>query len=242
MIAGFRLFSILLLVSSLGYTARGQQPAATPPKAATAPAPAAADAIPTDPAVPMLKKAYEMVTKKDLPGALNLTNEAVKENPKSFAALTLRGMIYSQQKNWANAETDFNAALAIDPTNVVVKFNLGEIKFVQKQYDQAKPRFQALVNDGNMGDFAEYKVFLCDLFGGKDDAAAKELAVFNARESRPSYYFGNAAWDLVHKKIDDARGWLVSASNIYPPSKNQFYAASLRDLGYLPLPPPPVAP
>jgi hypothetical protein len=40
----------------------------------------------------------------------------------------------------------------------------------------------------------------------------------------------------LHKNIDDARSWLVSASRIYPPRKNAYYAQSLRDLGYLPIP------
>jgi Tfp pilus assembly protein PilF len=184
-----------------------------------------------------LKKAYQALTEKDLDGALTITDQAVKDNPKSFAALTLRGMIYSQKKQWTSAEADFSSALVLDPTNVVVKFNLGEIKFVQKDYDAARARFQPLTADPVMGDFASYKVFLCDLFGGHEDQAKKELDVFNAAESHPSYYFGNAAWDLYHKNIEDARSWLTSAGNIYVPSKNQFYAASLKDLGYLPLPP-----
>jgi hypothetical protein len=54
----------------------------------------------------------------------------------------------------------------------------------------------------------------------------------------PSYYFANAAWDLVHHKPDEARSWLGSASDIYTPAKNGFYAASLFDTGYLPLKPP----
>jgi hypothetical protein len=58
-------------------------------------------------------------------------------------------------------------------------------------------------------------------------------------ETGPSYYFGTAAWDLAHKDVEGARSYLASAGQIFPASKNQFYAASLRDLGYLPLPPPP---
>jgi Tfp pilus assembly protein PilF len=236
MIAGFRRIPFLLVVASLSLQAQtpsANEPASTP----VAPPPnSAPDAIPSDPAVPQLKKAYEALTKKDLDGALTITDQAVKDNPKSFAALTLRGMIYSQKKQWTSAEADFGAALVIDPTNVVVKFNLGEIKFVQKQYDAARARFQPLMADPVMGDFAAYKVFLCDLFGGHEDVAKKELAAFNAAESHPSYYFGNAAWDLVHKDTEGARSWLTSAGNIYQPSKNQFYAASLKDLGYLPLP------
>jgi hypothetical protein len=212
------------------------EPASTP----VAPAPSmnagAATGAPSDPAVPMLKQAYELLKDKNIDGALQLTDEAVKNSPKSFAALTLRGMIYSQKKQWTSAEADFNSALVLDPTNVVVKFNLGEIKFVQKQYDAARVRFESLATDPVMGDFASYKVFLCDLFGGHEAEAKKELDVFNVAEEHPSYYFGNAAWDLYHKNTDDARGWLTSAGNIYIPSKNQFYAASLKDLGYLPLP------
>jgi Tfp pilus assembly protein PilF len=252
MIDSFRRLPFFLLVATLGLHAQtpagnaAGAPDLTSTPIATVPAPAApgpsdlsADNIPNDPAAPMLRQAYQLLVKKDFDGALTIIDEAVKNNPKSFAALTLRGMIYSQKKEWTSADADFNTALAIDPNNIVVKFNLGEIKFVQKDYDTARARFAALANDPVMGDFASYKVFLCDLFGNHEDQAKKELDVFNAAESHPSYYFGNAAWDLYHKNIEDARGWLNSAANIYIPSKNQFYAASLKDLGYLPLPPPP---
>jgi Flp pilus assembly protein TadD len=234
MIDGLRRIPLLLLAASLSLHAQDASAGAE-----AAPAPSVAsdpNAPPTDPAVPMLKQAYALLTKQDFDGALQLTDEAVKNNPKSFAALTLRGMIYSQKKQWTSAEADFNSALALDTTNLVVKFNLGEIRFVQKDYDTARARFLPLTKDPVMGDFAQYKVFLCDLFGGHEDLAKKELDVFNAAETHPSYYFGNAAWDLYHKNIEDARGWLTSAGNIYLPSKNQFYASSLRDLGYLPLP------
>jgi Tfp pilus assembly protein PilF len=244
MIDGYCRILLLLLVASLSLRAQsslggndaGAEPASTP----VAPAPTMepdSNAPPNDPAVPMLKQAYGMLTKGDMDGALQLTDEAVKNNPKSFAALTLRGMIYSQKKQWTSAEGDFAAALAIDPNNLVVKFNLAEIRFVQKQYDVARTRFLPLAKDPVMGDFAQYKVFLCDLLSGNEAQARKELDVFNAAETHPSYYFSNAAWDLYHKNPDDARSWLISAANIYIPSKNQFYASPLKDLGYLPLPP-----
>jgi len=120
----------------------------------------------------------------------------------------------------------------------VLKFNLVEVHFMQKQYDQARPGFVALERDPDMGDFALYKVFLCDLFGGHMDVAKKELDVFNDTMGNPSYYFANAAWSLAHNHVEDARSWLLSASRIYPPRKNMYYSQSLRDLGYLPLPQP----
>ena len=81
---------------------------------------------------------------------------------------------------------------------------------MQEQYDAARAGFAALEKDPivktqpDMGDFAAYKVFLCDLFGGHQAQAKKELDVFNDIMGNPSYYFCNAAWDLVSKRTSMA--------------------------------------
>ncbi len=182
----------------------------------------------------------------DPDGALSDLNQALKLSPNSTGALVLRASIYCQKKEWTLAEADFDNAARIAPTNTVLKFNKIEVKFMQKQYDLARSGFLALERDPDvtksdpeMVDFASYKVFLCDLYGGHVDAAKKELGVFNDAMGNPSYYFANAAWDLYYKNIDGARDWLLSASRIYAPRKNAYYSQSLRDLGYLPIPPPP---
>jgi tetratricopeptide (TPR) repeat protein len=200
-------------------------------------APAAVPQV--DPSSHAMAVAIGKMNANDVNGALDKLTEAIKLNPKNSAAYVLRASIYCQKKLWTQAEEDFAAAGAIDPRNVVIKFNEVEVKFLQKQYDAARPGYAALADDPDMGDLAKYKVFLCDLFGGHEDAAAKELDAFNKAGENASYYFSNAAWDLYHKKIEDARGWLISASHIYAPQKNGYYAQSLRDLGYLPLPEPP---
>jgi len=203
-------------------------PGSTPPAPAT----------PTDPYSQALAAAMVRMNANDLDGALAKLTEAIKLNPHGSGAYIFRASLYCQKKLWAQAEQDFNTAAQISPGNVVIKFNLVEVKFLQKQYDAARPGYVALENDPEMGDLAAYKVFLCDLFGGHEAMAKKDLDVFNQADTNPSYYFSNAAWDLFHKNIEDARGWLVSASHIYPLAKNAYYAQSLRDLGYLPIPEP----
>jgi tetratricopeptide (TPR) repeat protein len=193
---------------------------------------------PADAAQDMIKSAIEKMNANNVDGALGDLSQAIKVNPNSTGAYVLRASIYCQRKQWAQAQDDFDSAARIAPRNSVLKFNQVEVKFMQKQYDLARPGFVALEHDSDMGDFASYKVFLCDLFGGHEDVARKELDVFNAAMGDPSYYFGNAAWDLKHKNLDDAREWLLSASRIYPLAKNQYYAQSLHDLGYLPIPAP----
>jgi tetratricopeptide (TPR) repeat protein len=242
--ARFRFLSFVLgasalLLSPLG---RAQQLATTnaPSSAPTAPAKAASPTLtsPAEAAQKMIADAIERMNANDTDGALNDLTQAIKLNQNSPDAYFLRGSIYYQKKLWPQAETDFETAGRLAPTNVVIKFNVAETKFVQKKYDLARPGFAALEKDPDMGDFASYKVFLCDLFSGHDADAQKELDVFNDAMGNPSYYFANAAWDLAHKNIEDARSWLLSASRIYPTRKNALYAQSLLDLGYLPLPAP----
>jgi len=229
------LCAFIVLVSIPGHAQ--QLATTTTPPASTNAAPSALT-TPTVAAQRMIADAVKRMNANDVEGALSALNQAIQMNPNSTGALVLRASIYCQKKLWSQAEDDFKAAAKIAPTNSVLKFNLVEVKFMQKQYDQARPGFLALETDPDMGDFASYKVFLCDLFGGHEAAAKKDLDVFNDVMGNPSYYFGNAAWDLVHKDLDGGRDWLLSASRIYPPQKFSYYAQSLRDLGYLPIPEP----
>lgn len=193
---------------------------------------------PIEAAEKAISDAVMKMKNNDADGALLSLNKALTLNPNATGAYVLRASIFCQRHQWAQAEDDFRSAARIAPTNVVLKFNLVEIKFMQKQYDIARPGYVALEKDPDMGDFASYKVFLCDLYGGHEAAARKELDTFDDIMGNPSYYFANAAWDLYYKKVDDARDWLLSASRIYPAPKFTTYGQSLRDLGYLPIPPP----
>jgi len=228
-----RLRPLFFALATSGFCAvlgHAQAPAGT-----ATPAPGSGPGLtsPIDPAQELIKSAMTKMNANDLDGALNDLTQAINTNPGSTGAYVLRASIYCQKKQWTQAENDFNAAAKIAPTNMVLKFNQIEVKFMQKQYDLARPGFLALVNDPDMGDFASYKVFLCDLMGGHEAQARRELDVFNATMGNPSYYFANAAWDLAHKNDDDARSWLGSALRIYPQRKNAYYAQSLKDLGLL---------
>ncbi len=188
---------------------------------------------------PTLEKAAEFYGQGKPDEALSIVNAVLQTEPNSINAYILRGAIYSQKQAWDQAQKDFQTALQMDPKNDGVRYDLADLKFKQKQFDTARPAFVPLQNntDPDIRDLIEYKIFICDLLAGHEDVAAKELDAFNQVGSNPSYYFGNAAWDLVHKKTDDAKSWLFSAIHIYSARKQLLYASILRDTGYLPLPP-----
>ena len=175
--------------------------------------------------------------------SLSALNAILQKQPQNVNALLLRGAINMQKQQWDSAGKDYQAVLQLDDANAEAKFNLADLKFRQHQFDDARVAFIALPasKDDDVKDLTQYKIFLCDLLGGHDDVAAKELDAFNQVASKPSYYFGNAAWNLVHKKTEEARTWLISAGNIYAPRKHFLYMGILKDMGYLPLPPMPDA-
>jgi tetratricopeptide (TPR) repeat protein len=187
----------------------------------------------------LLKDSYLAYHEGSLDVALNKANQLVALDTQSRDAHMLRANIYADQKQWDKADYDYQVVLTIDPTFSPAKFDMAELKFMQKKYDEARVGFTELKDDKDFGDFATYKVLLCDLFAPHEDAAAKDLDALNQVGGNPSYYFGNAAWDLVHNKPSDAANWLKSASRIYSnnPQKFAHYTRSLFSLGYLPIHP-----
>ena len=166
-------------------------------------------------------------------------NAAIRENPYDARAYAERGNIYASTKDWFMAAEDYQRSLQIDNTNDAVKYNLADMAFVQKKYASARNGFATVSPDSELADVAAYKLFLCDLYGGHQDVAAKELTRFNNIGSNASYYFANIAWSLYNKKPEEARSWIDSAARIYAPNKLNMYDRCLFDLGYLPMAPPP---
>jgi Tfp pilus assembly protein PilF len=243
--SGTVLFLTAVLTTSLAHaqhsaldafgTNSAPQPAPAPMRIAPPPQPSQPDA----PGIAELRASFDLLSKGQVDEALTQVNAAIQLNPQNPDGYGMRGSIYTEKKQWDLATQDYQKVLSMTPNDGPAKFNLSEIKFRQKQYDAARAGFEALVKDEQLGDLSSYKVFLCDLYGGHADVAAKELDVFNQVGGNASYYFANAAYSLYNKKTEEGRDWLISAVRIYSQNKVNLYAASLKELGYLPLPPPP---
>jgi Tfp pilus assembly protein PilF len=167
--------------------------------------------------------------------ALEKAKADIQADPNNAVNYIVRGNIYGRERIWADAQKDYEKALALDPRNSAARLDLAIIEFRQKKYDQARAGFVPLAHDTDLGDLASYMIFLCDLFGGHEAQAAQELAVFNAAGRNPSYYYANVAWYIYHHDPGHARGFLDSATQIYEPAKASLYTANLVELGYLPL-------
>jgi hypothetical protein len=216
--------------SPANVSAAPENPPMSTPPAQVETAPVAPFSPPATPANLNLGNAKQQVLDAEMAKA----NAILQKDPSNVVGYERRGNVYGQEKMWDLATKDYRHALEIKSNSTPALFNLAEIDFLQKKYDSARTGFVALQKDPDFSDLASYKVFLCDLAGGHEEAAAKELDAFNQAGSNASYYFANVAWSATHQQPADAKQWLASAMRIYSPSKITQYATSLFDLGYLP--------
>jgi len=168
---------------------------------------------------------------------LDKANASIRDDPVNPNLYIIRASVEYKKKLWDGARKDFQTALELDGPRVQIEFNLAEVDFAQKKYDNARSGFSLLEQDSNVGNLAKYKCFLCDLYGGHEELADKELDSFTQIRSSASYYFANVAWSLYFHKIDVAKDLLNRAEKKCSPEQVTIYQTSLYDLGYLPLAP-----
>jgi hypothetical protein len=205
----------------MGFFRPCHAPAQEPATNSTAQAPpSVADAIKD-----LLSKSSQDLADGDSDQAIREASLAIQIDSHNAEAYELRGSIYIQKKLWDKAERDYTTADRISPDGVY-KYKLAEIKFLQKAYDDARPRFAALRGDPHLGDLATYKVFLCDLFGGHEALSGTELAALDQAKKNPSYYYSHAAWDWTHNQRADMNKLLATARQLYGNSTEDLYTSS----------------
>ena len=179
----------------------------------------------------LLNESSTLLTQGKQDDALRKVDAALQIDPKNTLAYTLRAAIYAQEKLWDRAEQDYQTAYKIAPSEVVFKYNMAELQFMQKAYDNARPGFFALQHDKELGDLASYKVYLCDLFSRRNDIADKEREAIKKTGESPAYYYSNVAWYLIHQQKEEADTWLSSALQRFDAKTNDPYLKSLIEAG-----------
>jgi Flp pilus assembly protein TadD len=221
---------LVLLALGMATTLWGQ---ANPPAAASAPA---ADPVLSNPEYQRLyNDAAVALQKKDYAAALGKLDELDKAFPNAINAVNLRGAVYTEQRDFAKAGEAFAKAADLDKKAFPPRFNIGEVLFLQKKYAEARAKFEALQAEDSKNDLVRYKVFLCYLAAGEKEKAEKVLGEFNFAGDLPAYYFAHAAWEFAKPtpNLEEAKGWLESAGNIYSQQANLLFVDSLVELGYL---------
>src|SRR5438874_5164993 len=185
------------------------------------------------------EQALQAYEQRDFDSAAKLAEQADTAEPNQPQVLNLRGAILLEQQKYGEAEGFFNEALKVDPKFREAQFNLADVPFRNKDYAEARDRFQALLKQTPGGDknqaaqLINFKIFLTYLLEGKDSRAQKLMEQFQFSGDTPALYYAEAAWEFKHDNVEKGNDWVASARKIYPSASNALYAGGFYDLGWL---------
>ncbi len=152
------------------------------------------------------------------------TLEALHEAEKIFAnsaeLLNLRGSSYVEMRAFDKAMESFRAALEINPQNTSIRFNVAEVLFVTRQWQEAHDLFQEILkeipeNNIALSRLVEFKILLSKKKLGQDDEVTILAEKYDYLDDSPYYYYAQAA--LAYEKNDllAAEEWLARANRIF---------------------------
>lgn len=185
-----------------------------------------------------LKQASDLIGRDRLLEAFREIDEAEKIFPDYPALYNLRGASWVRLKEIEKARKAFAIAQSLNPDAFDVRFNLAELLFVERKFEQAMKSFQEITDKfpklpSAQYDLIEYKKQICHLQLGQEEKARKIKESFSYTDDSPAYYYSKAAEAYANNDEGDATGWIQSASNIYQPGENQLYLDSLIEMGWV---------
>jgi tetratricopeptide (TPR) repeat protein len=187
----------------------------------------------------MYDKAFRAFDGSNFSEALKNLDAIDARQPDLAESQNLRGVILMREGIYDKAEAALREALRIDPKFWNARFNLAEIPFLEKNWAEARTRFQDLLSSnaselqGEATQLIQYKVLLTYLLEGKENMVDAILAKFELSPDTPAVHYANAAIALQNKNADDAKKWMETAEKNFSPQLNKLFAESLYEVGWL---------
>src|ERR1700730_6232499 len=187
----------------------------------------------------MYDKAFREFDSSNYTEALKDLDAIDARQPDLAESQNLRGVILMREGIYDKAETALQEALRIDPKFWNARFNLAEIPFLQKNWAEARNRFQELLSNnvselqGEAAQLIQYKILLTYLLEGKENMVDSILAKFELSPDTPAVHYANAAIALQHKNGSEAKDWMTAAEKNFSPQLNKLFAESLYEVGWL---------
>jgi Flp pilus assembly protein TadD len=187
----------------------------------------------------MYNKAFREFEANNFPQAVKELDAIDARQPDLAASQNLRGVILMRQGIYDKAEAALLEAGRIDPKFWNARFNLAEIPFLQKDWAEARNRFQKLLSS-SQSDLAseatqlvQYKILLTYLQEGKENMVDSILAKLELSSDTPAVDYVKAAVALQHKNEKEAKDWIAVAEKNFSPQLNKLFVESFYEVGWL---------
>jgi tetratricopeptide (TPR) repeat protein len=187
-----------------------------------------------------LETARKLFKEHDVSSALTVLEEAGHLNESHPDLLYLRGSCHVEQRDFEQALADFSGVLKKASHNSSIHFNIGEVHFVTKRWEDAIKSFkQARELLGSepttLRQLIDFKLMLCEAgLGHREEFEA--LAETNSREQgSPLAEYTKAVRALQAEDADGAGEALKAIAEVFPDAKVRApWDDTLTEFGYIP--------
>ncbi|RYD63780.1 MAG: hypothetical protein EOP83_11340 [Verrucomicrobiaceae bacterium] len=174
---------------------------------------------------------------------IEATMTALDEVPEDFRSdpgfLTLRGACHVEKRDFKAALEDFKEAAKKKPGDPSIRFNVAEISFVLREWEEAIKGFQVLQSQGatkgEIGALVDFKLMLCE--EGRGNAAEFERrAAENLTETDTLLAaYTKAAMEFRNGQQDEAKATLAEVDKNFPErSMRAPWYDTMIEFGYVP--------
>lgn len=190
--------------------------------------------------IELLKEANRLFQEKRVFETLDVLDKSdviFKDSPET---LNLRGSCYVEFRDFDKAMAAFKEAEKLTPNNPSVKFNIGEVYFVTKQWKDAQQTFEEVLkslppNSNNaLSRLLEFKILLCKLKNGQKQEAVAMADKYDHMDDSPYYYYAHASLAYEQNNLLKAEEWLASAGRVFQnPAILSPWQDTLVEFGYI---------
>lgn len=168
-----------------------------------------------------LESAGELFAKREIPAALAELDSASQIIDRHPEVLNLRGSCHVEMRDFEQALRDFTDAAKREPHNPSIQFNIGEVRFVTKQWPEALEAFKSLREQlppdaGDLAALIDFKIMLCHAALGHSDEFERLAEGHQAAVDSPISYFAMAALDYSRSDQQGAAKLLTEAASRFP--------------------------
>lgn len=170
---------------------------------------------------------------------LDALHEAEKVFDQSAELLNLRGSCYVEMRAFDKSLEAFEAAKKLNPDNTSIRFNIGEVYFVTREWQKSHDVFLEILREIPEENIAlsrlvEFKVMLCKKRLGQEEEVIIMAEKYDFLDDSPYHYYAQAALAYEREDLLAAEEWLARAGRIFAdPNIIAPWQDTLVEFGYI---------
>lgn len=182
--------------------------------------------------IALLRRATQLYDEKRYKESLACLDTLSGNATQDLSVRNMRGNIFAKLGDYGQAQQLFQEIIKENPTYFPAVFNLGEVQFMQGDYESALHSFSAMYAQDPRNEIVRFKLLLVHLLLGHQEEAEKMAATLIPVGGTPAWYYAQA---MLAKKSDNLslmKKNIATAQEIYGEKGCRDFEEAIRSIKF----------